>query len=79
MIGIALQSAEDVKEFMQTQEMNYPVLVGELEVIELARAYGNDMGTLPYTVIIDREKRISYIKHGQLAGDIAEEIISTLL
>ena len=59
--------------------MNYPVLAGELEVVELAESYGNHIGALPYTVIIDREGLIAFVKHGQLTGKDAEKIISGLL
>ena len=78
-IGIALQGAEEVTEFMREQGMNYPVLAGELEVIKLAESYGNHIGALPYTVIIDREGLITYVKFGQLSRKDAEEIISGLL
>jgi hypothetical protein len=59
--------------------MNYPVLVGQMEVIDLASALGNDMGTLPYTVFIDRHQRINFIKNGQLEREQAETIITGLL
>ncbi len=78
-IGIALQRPEEVIEFMQTYGMNYPVLAGETAVIKIAESYGNDIGALPYTVIIDREGRIQHIKRGPLAAATAEMIISRLL
>jgi peroxiredoxin len=78
-IGIALQRPEEVIEFMQTHGMNYPVLAGEMEVIKIAESYGNDIGALPYTVIVDRAGHIHYVKRGPLAGDTAEAIISKLL
>ena len=78
-LGIALQSAEEVTDFVKSLGINYPVLVGELEVIDLASSLGNDMGTLPYTVIIDRQKRINFIKNGRLDSVQAEAVITTLL
>lgn len=78
-IGIALQRPEEVTEFMAEKGMNYPVLAGEMEVIKIAESYGNEMGVLPYTVIVDREGRIYYAKRGPLAGEAAEAIISELL
>ena len=78
-LGIALQSAEEVRDFVQSQGINYPVLVGDLKVIDLATALGNDMGTLPYTVIIDRQQRVSFIKNGQLDRAQAEAVITALL
>ncbi|MFT5131768.1 MAG: peroxiredoxin [Gammaproteobacteria bacterium] len=78
-IGIALQRAEEVTEFITEYGMNYPVLAGEMEVIEIAESYGNAIGALPYTVIIDRTGHIHYVKQGALAIDIAEAIILELL
>ena len=78
-IGIALQQAEEVTDYIQEQGINYPILVGDVEVIKLAESYGNHIGALPYTVIINREGLITFIKHGQLSGKDAEEIISGLL
>ncbi len=78
-IGIALQRPEEVLGFMQEHEFNYPVLAGEMEVVELSRAYGNEVGALPYTVIINRDGKIVFVKQGQLSGHIAEEVINRLL
>ncbi len=78
-IGIALQRPEEVTEFMEKHGMNYPVLAGEMEVIKIAESYGNDIGALPYTVIVDRKGLIRFVQKGPLAGDTAEEIISNLL
>ncbi len=78
-IGIALQRAEEVTDFIAEQGMNYPVLVGEMEVINISESYGNDIGALPYTVIVDRKGNIHYVKRGPLPGADAEAIISNLL
>jgi peroxiredoxin len=78
-IGIALQRPEEVTEFMQEHGMNYPVLAGEMEVIKIAESYGNDIGALPYTIIVDRQGLIHYVKRGPLSGETAEAIISKLL
>ena len=78
-VGIALQQPEEVTEFMAEQGMNYPVLAGEMEVIQIAQAYGNDIGALPYTVILDRDGHIHYVKRGPLPTETAEAIIGKLL
>ena len=78
-IGIALQKPEEVRQFVVENKMNYPILAGELEVIKLAEAYGNHIGALPYTVMIDRNGRVAYIKSGVLLTEEAESIITGLL
>ena len=78
-IGIALQRAEDVQEFVQELGINYPILVGEEEVMRVAKNYGNYLGALPYTVIIDRQSRITLTKRGPLLLEAAEQAIIPLL
>jgi thiol-disulfide isomerase/thioredoxin len=77
-VGIAVQQAEEVRDFVVAKGINYPVLTGEAEVIKVAEDYGNLAGTLPYTVIIDREQRIAFIKRGPLAEVEAERVINSL-
>ena len=78
-IGIALQKPEEVRGFVAEHKVNYPILAGELEVIKLAEAYGNSIGALPYTVIIDRNGLITHVKPGILPTEEAERVITGLL
>ena len=78
-IGIALQKPEEAREFVTEHKVNYPILAGELEVIKLAEAYGNHIGALPYTVIIDRNGLVVHVKPGILPTEEAESVINSLL
>ena len=78
-IGIALQSAAEVEEFVMELGLNYPVLVGLDDVIKVAEAYGNQAGVLPYTVIIDRDRKISFTRKGPLHYEEAEAAILAVL
>jgi thiol-disulfide isomerase/thioredoxin len=78
-IGIALQKAKDVIEFIDELGINYPILVGEETVIQVAISYGNRIGALPYTVIINRQSQIAFTKKGPLSREAAEQIITSLL
>ena len=78
-VGVALENVEPVKKFVTEKGVNYPVMAGELEVIKIAKSYGNQHGALPYTVIIDREGRIAFVKAGALPVETAEQVISGLL
>ena len=78
-IGIALHKPEEVQGFVAELGMNYPILVGEEAVIRVAGDYGNQTGILPYTVVIDRNKRIVFVKKGALHYAEAEAIIAALL
>ena len=78
-IGIALQQAKDVREFAAEMGINYPILVGEEDVIGVAKQYGNLIGALPYTVIINRDHQITFTRAGPLPAADAERIITSLL
>lgn len=78
-VGIALQRAEEVRDFVIAKGINYPVLAGEADVIRVAEGYGNQIGTLPYTVFIDREQRIAFIKRGPLKEVEADRVINSLV
>ncbi|HIF50564.1 MAG TPA: TlpA family protein disulfide reductase [Thiotrichaceae bacterium] len=78
-IGIALQQAEEVREFIDEFNVNYPSLVGDDDVIKAAKKLGNDIGALPYTVIIDRNGVISFTRRGPLSKSEAELAIKALL
>jgi len=78
-LGIALEGVDEVLGFANEHGINYPLLVGEQEVIKLAGKFGNHMGGLPYTVILDRNGHISFIKVGPLSASEAEQVIISLL
>jgi peroxiredoxin len=78
-VGIALQTPEDVRPFMEEHGVNYPMLAGELDVVRVAKAYGNNVGALPYTAVVDRTGRVAFVKAGPLPGPEVERIILPLL
>jgi len=57
-VGVALDRLEDARAFYEELEVNYPSMVGVHEPTVIGEKYGNERGTLPYTVIIDRDGRI---------------------
>jgi len=78
-VGIALEGVDEVLGFANEQGINYPLLVGEQEVIKLGVKLGNRIGGLPYTVIIDRSGNINFVKKGPLSALEAEQVITSLL
>lgn len=66
MIGIAVDDAEPVQNFMQHSQINYPVLIAGLSGTNLAMSLGNPAGVIPFSVIVDREGRIAATRAGTL-------------
>jgi peroxiredoxin len=78
-IGIALQNPNELSDFIREHGMNYPVLAGLEAVIVIAESYGNTVGGLPYTAIIDKSGKIIFVQAGQIKKAEVESIITTLM
>src|SRR6476661_1853241 len=57
-VGIAVDELAKVKPFAAELGMNFPVLVGGAELIELTRKLGNRAGVLPFTVVVSRAGKV---------------------
>jgi peroxiredoxin len=78
-IGVAIDDADKVIDFMDTYGVNYPMLLGDLAAIEVGKQYGNRFGALPYTVIIDRQGKIAFTRRGELEKHDAKAEVKKLL
>ncbi len=78
-IGIALQKAEEVQDFVREIGINYPILTGELDVIDLATKLGNRTGALPYTVVVDKNRKITLVHRGAITYQQAQDAIRSVL
>lgn len=78
-IGIALDNQDAVKAYAKTSGINYPILAGESDVVEVAQQLGNEVGVLPYTVITDRQNRIEKVYYGEIDPVETEKVIANLL
>lgn len=78
-IGVAIDQKSKVAAFAQQTGMNYPVLLGDLAGIDLAKRIGNAQGGLPYTVIIDRSGQVASTQLGALSHDKLIQMITPLL
>jgi hypothetical protein len=57
-VGIAIDQPEKVRPYAAELGMNFPILMGGVEGLNLARALGNTAGVLPFTVIVGRDGKI---------------------
>lgn len=78
-IGIAIDNKIAVQEFMDTYGVNYPMLIGEDNAIQVAKDYGNRFGALPYTVVISRQGQVHFVQRGEMTREMAEKNITELL
>jgi thiol-disulfide isomerase/thioredoxin len=78
-VGIAIDELDKVQAYAREAGINYPLLVGEIDAVEVSRAFGNEMGALPFTVIIDRKGQVVRTELGgtneQRLAPIVEELL----
>ena len=78
-VGIAIDQPEQVAEFAREFRINYPLLLGGVETIELVRQVGNRAGVLPYTLVIDRKGKLVSRETGGLKEARLERLVQPLL
>lgn len=78
-VGVALDEPGKVEDFIDTLGVDYPILVGDDEAIRVSEAYGNRLGALPYTAVIDRETTIVKTYRGEVSKKSLEKLIQRTL
>jgi thiol-disulfide isomerase/thioredoxin len=74
-VGIAVDSADKVREFALLYRINYPLIIGGLEVIDLSRKLGNKAGGLPYTLVFDRSGQVVKSHLGGISKKAMEAMV----
>lgn len=78
-VGVAIDDRDAIRAFAKTVGINYPVLYGVEAAMDVAASYGDEQGTLPYTVVIDRDGRIQHIFRKEIKHPAIEPVIRELL
>ena len=78
-VGIAVDNADKVREFVQQNRINYPVLLGSNDAITLSRQLGNTVGGLPFAVLLDAQGRIIKTLLGETPPGRFEELVRPLV
>ena len=72
-VGVAVDEKDNVESYAKAMHINYPLLIGGMNAMELAQRAGNRQGGLPFTAVVDRQGRIvtAYlgpVKEKELSG-----------
>lgn len=65
-LGIGIDSSENIARFAEKHRIRYPLFVAGAGATELARRFGNSVGGLPFTVLIDASGRVRKTYLGRL-------------
>lgn len=71
-VGLAIDSPTPVREFLGKLPVSFPIVLGGLNGVDLARSLGNPSGSLPFSVAFDRSgaaifRKLGLLKHEELA------------
>jgi thiol-disulfide isomerase/thioredoxin len=77
-VGVAIDQADKVRAFAKDIGLNYPTLVGGYGAIELSKTLGNNVGALPFTVVLDRAGAVVHTQLGPLKDQQLLSIIRQL-
>ncbi|MEO7205363.1 MAG: TlpA disulfide reductase family protein [Steroidobacteraceae bacterium] len=75
-VGIAVDYADKVRQFTGQFKIDYPVLIGEQDALEVAAKFGMDSPVLPFTVFTDRRGEVVALFVGELHRPQADFILS---
>ncbi|EJN05037.1 TlpA disulfide reductase family protein [Herbaspirillum sp. YR522] len=68
-LGIGIDSAENIGQFAQKYQIRYPLYVAGTGATDLLRQFGNAAGGLPFTVLVGRDGKVKKIYLGRLKFD----------
>ena len=74
-VGISVDSVDKVRQFAAEYQVRYPLMIGSIEVMDLARRLGNNAAGLPYTVVLDRAGRVVKTHLGGISESELENAI----
>ena len=78
-VGIAVDDPEKVRSFVHEIGLNYPALIGGYGAIELSKTLGNDLAALPFTIVLDRQGRVTHTQLGPLKQAKLDALLGRLL
>ncbi|NML33690.1 TlpA family protein disulfide reductase [Paraburkholderia antibiotica] len=77
-VGLGVDSDKNIQAFLQKVKVAYPIYVIGFGGADLARAFGNNAGGLPFTVVIDAKGNIRSTKLGQIDAAALRKTLDTL-
>ena len=78
-LGLAIDGIDNIREFAKETPMNYPSFLAIDKIPLYNAAFNNRSGSLPFTAIIDRERKIIYTHSGEISLDELRQNINPLL
>ena len=68
MVGLAIDQPSRVRQYLSQNAISYPIGLAGMTGTELGRLLGNEVGGLPFTVVLDGKGSLIQRKLGKLSG-----------
>jgi hypothetical protein len=78
-VGIGIDSPSNIRQFLETTSVSYPIVMGGLEGSSLSKQMGNAQGALPYTIVIDAKGIATSSKLGKISEEELRKAINSAL
>lgn len=78
-VGISIDQMDKTREFAAKFKMNYPVLIGAFDAVEVSQQAGNSKRALPYTIVLNRKGEIVATELGGVTREKLEAVLKLLL
>lgn len=78
-VTIAIDHPDAVREFVSRLGLRFPVLLGLEDGMEVADAFGNSLGALPFTVVIDRQSEVREQRLGEVHAKDLDDWVNRYL
>lgn len=77
-LGIGVDSQENIAKFAEKWQIRYPLYVAGTGATDLLRQFGNQAGGLPFTVLVGKDGKVKKIYLGRLKFDELRQDLSQL-
>lgn len=78
-VGIAVDQRDKAVQFAKELDLNYPLLIGGYDAVDVSKNLGNGLAALPFTIVLGRDGRVAFTELGPFKKDQLRSIISNLL
>lgn len=77
--GIGIDSAAKIIDFASEMNIDYVLLIGGMEALDMTKELGNRYGVLPFTVVLDRSGKMVFAHAGALTEAILDGVLAPLI
>ncbi|EOA04433.1 thioredoxin-related transmembrane protein [Herbaspirillum frisingense GSF30] len=77
-LGIGVDSQENIAKFAQKYQIRYPLFVAGTGATDLLREFGNQAGGLPFTALVGKDGKVKKVYLGRIKFDELRADLSKL-